>query len=328
MLKKMTLAVLGLTVSSMAAAGMYSEPPAPTCTPGDVTVPCEAKQWDLGIQALYLQPIYSASRGYRLGGTLLSNLSSTYYNDVDPDWGWGYRLEGSYHFRTGNDITATWMHYDADSKLGPYFGPFYVATTQSFIPGTYRQYVDNRFDQVNVVMGQHVDFGLLKNARFYGGLQYADIQVDATNYYNLPLTVQAATFGIRTFNNTDFNGVGPVIGIDYSYDLSPSFSITANTAGSILYGTSRINRADVYNVGLVALNDYGSKHSIVPSFEAKLGANYAYPVAQGVLNIQGGYHVLNYFNALQDVEFQCCTRVVAYSDFGLYGPYLGLKWVG
>lgn len=319
MLKKTFLAVLGLTASTLVAAGEMG----PACVPGNVTVPCPAAQWDIGIEALYLQPLYGANRSYEPASLF------NYFKDVDPDWGLGYRVQGGYLFSTGSDITGSWVHYDADSRLAPYVGNYKIVTTDSYFPGTYRQYIENRFDQVNLVMGQHADFGLFKNMRFFGGLQYAEIQVDATYYYNVPLIVQAGTFGVRTFNNTDYNGVGPVLGIDYSYDITPNFSLTANTAGSILYGSARLNRADVYGVGLVAVSDYASRHAVVPSVEARLGANYAYAIGQGLLNIEGGYQVTNYFNPLQSRSFGVCpVRTVSSADFGLYGPYLGVKWLG
>lgn len=328
MLKKLTLAVIGLAVSGAASAGMYSTPPAPSCTPGDVTVPCELDQWNLGVRALYLKPLYSNEAGYR---NVFRSSTLSVPRDIDSDWGWGYRLEGSYHFSTGSDITMDWTHYDTEDN---HFG--YVGTV--VLPGIgasnqlYRLFIENKFDQVNLVMGQHVDMGLLKDARFYGGMQYANIRVNATNYYvGLPTAIATATSGVRDPSYTDFNGVGPTFGIDYAYEVTPGLSITANTATSILYGTTRLNRSTVFGNGLVLRNNYASRKAIVPSFEAKLGANYAYPMALGVLNLEGGYQAVNYFHPLQSIQepgFDSPLRTIVNTNFGLYGPYLGLKWVG
>lgn len=315
MLKKTTIAVLGLAASSIATAGTMG----PVCTPGNVTVPCVAQQWDLGVQALYLESAYSATKGYR---ETFSVADPRRLDDVNS-WDWGYRLEGSYHFNTGNDVTVAWTHLSSDSNQTGIssFTPFTL-----FTPVYAYGSKQDRFDQVNLVLGQHADFGLVKKMRFYGGMQYANIQINNTTFF--PGAVPQ--FGnISMFANTDFKGFGPVTGLDYSYNLTDSLSVTANGAGSILYGTSRINTGIVASPsGLVAASAYGSKKAIVPSLEAKLGANYAYAMAQGVLNLEGGYQVVNYFSPLQGQLFDVFGNSLSSSDYGLYGPYVGVKYVG
>ncbi|KGP62332.1 membrane protein [Legionella norrlandica] len=317
MFKKTSLALLGLAASSYVSAGTMG----PVCTPGNVTVPCEARAWDLGIQALYLKSVYDADRAYRQVQILPDR-----YEDVHG-WDWGYRLEGSYHFNTGNDVTINWTHYSDYVSPNGLIGS--VAVFPINFPYSVTGIYKNRFDQVNLVVGQHADFGLVKNIRFYGGLQYAKIDVDDTNYY---ATIFPVLGPVQLFDNTDFNGLGPVWGIDYSYDLTSAFSVTANGAASILYGTGR------YNLGYAAFpagpngaivnSIYASKKMIVPSLEAKLGLNYAYNMPQGVLNIEGGYQVMNYFNALHSQFLQTITTSLANSDYGLYGPYIGVKYLG
>ncbi len=300
---KMTLAILGLVINSFVFAGTMSSFPARSCIPGDLTVPCEASRWDIGVQALYLKPVYSAGEVYEYA-------SAGIFKDVDK-WDWGYRIEGSYHFNTGNDLTMNWSHYDVDSNHSGYAG------------------LDNKFDQVNLVMGQQVDMGLVKNAHFYGGLQYAKILVDKTNsYLTVPPAIAAVAVGLSQYRNRDFNGVGPVIGVDYSYDLPYGLSLTADAAGSILYGTARYSSGFVFSPSnLVQASVYASKKAIVPSLEAKLGLNYAHGFAQGILNFVGGYQVINYFDVIE-TRGTAGFSAVASSNFGLFGPYFGLKWIG
>lgn len=321
MFKKTTLAIFGLATCGFASAGMYAPAPAPTCTPGDVTVPCEAKKWDLGVQALYLQPVYSANRGYEYD-------AARHYSKAEPKWDWGYRLEGSYHFNTGNDITMTWMHYNAKTERATYSA--LVPMTESYLP--FEAELDNKFDQVNLVLGQHTDMGLVKNARFYGGLQYARIRFDSNNEFNLspqPALMAAAPFtGINQYRNSVFYGVGPVIGVDYSYDLTSNFSITANSATSILVGNRRYSHGYVLAPTGVVLFGLSNIHQVVvPSMEAKLGVNYAAELAQGTFNIEAGYQAVNYFNVFETRDSAGFQGVQSSSNFGLYGPYLGVKWV-
>lgn len=183
-------------------------------------------------------------------------------------------------------------------------------------------------------MGQLANFGLVKKMRFYAGLQYASIESDEANYFYAPINFGGTLGSVRVeqYNNTEFKGVGPAVGIDYSYNLNDSWSLTANGAASILLGHSKYFNDYVAvpagTAGAAVYSLYGSKNAIVPSLEAKLGVNYAYSFASGVLNVQGGYQALNYFNALQSQNLQNATVPIGNSDYGLYGPYFGVKYVG
>lgn len=313
MLKKATLAVLGLAATGYASAGTMG----PVCAPGNVTVPCEAKRWDLGVQGLYMNSIHGAKRGYRF-------VSGNRFEDANDDWGWGYRIEGSYHFNTGNDVTFTWMHFLNTVKsdlVGSLPAPLPALTVPFNVNN------QDRFDQVNAVLGQFVDVSASKKMRFYGGLQYAKIENDSSNSFAAAVPALQAT-SLRFFDNSDFDGFGPVIGLDYAYSITNELSVTANGAGSILYGTGRYHAGLQSNpLQVTAFSVYASKKSVVPSLEAKLGVNYAYAMPQGVLNLEGGYQVVNYFSALQS-QNQVLANAIDSVDYGLAGPYFGLKYVG
>lgn len=329
MLKKTALIVLGLTASGFASAGTMG----PVCVPGDVTVPCEARHWDIGVQALYFRPTYTADRGYELNATnglsLANGLPNGFnygYRKNEPEWDWGYRIEGSYHFNTGNDVTLTLIRFDNGNTRYGFrgFTDFSAAT----LP--YDLNLSNRFDQLNILLGQHVDMSAAKKIRFYGGFQYAKIRLEETREFTVvpaALLRQRAS-GLAQYNKSEVYGFGPTLGIDYSYNLFLSgLSVTANGATSLLTGISRFaNGYVVAPTGLVRFNDSFTRKVVVPSFEAKLGLKYEHEFTNGALSLEGGYQAINYFDVFKArgrVSTQPST-----TNFGLYGPYFGAKWVG
>lgn len=312
---KLAIIVMSLTIQSAAMAGMSA---APTCLPGNVTVPCADATWEVALKVLYLKSLYDANAAYESN----SINDNSRYREVDNDWGWGYQLQGAYHFSTGSDITMGWLHYDNDAKQYGLKNDFFALAIPTQPLAEYNVALNNTFDQVNLVMGQHADLGMFKNVRFYGGLQYARIRAESSSQFtNVPFN----QFSRTTFS--DSKGVGPVIGIDYSYDMANGLSLVANAASAIIYGNGRYSSGFIREGTLVLSASYATKKIIMPALEAKLGVNYAYTAPMGTLNVEAGYQALNYFNALQTRGATALGRLTD-TDFGLYGPYLGLHWVG
>lgn len=309
-LKKTAVAVLALS-SSAAFAGTMG----PVCTPGSVTVPCESTAWDFGVQALYIQAVYDADFGYNHYTT---NNNSITMGDNDQDWGWGFKLEGSYHFNTGNDFNVNWYHYSktTDHRFNGVVAPI------DLIDSNYSLSTKPRWDAVNLEFGQHVDFGDMKNIRFHGGAQFARIKTDSNLHSNVATSVGSASSERR------FNGFGPRVGADMSYDWGNGVSVYANSAAAVLVGTSKFNGAS--NLALTgpvapATSINGSKRALVPELEAKLGGKYTYAMASGDLTADVGYMWQNYFNAN---HLALPVLGSAEADFGVQGLYFGLKWVG
>ncbi|KTD42760.1 major outer membrane protein [Legionella parisiensis] len=315
-LKKTALAVLALGSSAVFAGTM-----GPVCTPGNVTVPCPATGWNIGGQALILQTMTDNDISLNIASTPTGVAINT---DLDAQWNWGFQIEGSYHFNTGNDITLTWYHLDTgwnNTEFAPAFDP------DTLVGFGHK----NRWDAVNGEFGQFVDFSANKKIRFHGGWQFASIKRSvhafATDFDN---GVPDYTVGFN--GSTQYNGFGPRTGIDMNYVFGNGFGIYAKAAAAVLVGSQKHN----YNVGFVDADGSvpllpvvftadvsGTRTSIVPELEAKLGASYTYAMAQGDLTLDAGYMWFDYIHALNTTVLP-----VTSTDFAAAGPYFGLKYVG
>lgn len=323
MLKKFKLRKTAAAVLALASGIAFAGTMGPVCAPIPVTVPCESCGWDFGVQALYLQHRGHEHDGYFLADSSYSTFGTSYgnrnfYHDpLDNDWDWGFKLEASYHFSTGNDINVNWYHYDEsdDHDLSNwYFNSF---ASSEYVAGNYRHRLNPQWDAVNFEFGQMVNFGEHKVIRFHGGLQYARLERDRR--WDITSITDSRFFGLARAEdrNEEFNGIGPRVGLDMAYHFGNGFAIYANGASALLVGENKFRNNNFL------FNFYGNttRDEVVPELEAKVGAKYGYATGSGEFTLDAGWMVVNYFHPLR-------TWNNIQTDFSLNGPYFGAKWVG
>lgn len=309
-LKKTAVAVLALG-SSVAFAGTMG----PVCAPGNVTIPCERSAWDIGGKALYLQ---TTRTGNLFDGNAVTTVGTgTVIRDVNSRWGWGFMIEGSYHFNTGNDLNLNWYHLDRK-------------TNRTFVDGSFAgaYSINPKWDAVNLELGQQIDLSDMKSIRLHAGVEYARINhrlgfiataASINRFTNVQTLVNS---GVAVGDNVTYNGFGPRLGADLNYGLGNGFGLYANGAGSLLIGTLKQAIGGYVGSDATLYNISASKTTMVPELEAKLGARYDWAMAQGDFGLDVGYMWVNYFDA------QATTFFGDHANFGLHGVYAGLKWVG
>ena len=364
-LKKTVTAVLALGGSAVFAGGM-----GPVCSPGNITIPCERSGWEVGAAALYLQSDFNNGWSY-IGGTSARSFAAsgllaaragpstpgglarptnttTTYSNFNPSWNWGFEVDASYYFNTGNDINVSWYHLNTGNSL---FGPFFTNGTGNIItpnqnPGALLKanttvtntiettYISNlKWDAVNAELGQYVDFSANKRIRFHGGAQYAEIKASVSTYgsnassldgvFGVPMATPVSTTG--NFNSR-YSGFGPRAGMDMNYDFANGFGIYGKLAAAVLVGTSKFNNSRSGSNGLSSMSS-GSKNAIVPELEAKLGGSYTYAFSHGSLTLDAGYLWFNYFNVLDTDAMPLSQGTIAETDYSSSGPYVGLTYV-
>ena len=321
-LKKTAVAVLALGSSAVFAGTM-----GPVCAPGNVTVPCERTAWDVGAQALYLQPAYAVEGNYPSIVVNNTTHNNGTYNSINPNYQWGFMVEGSYHFGMGNDVNINWYRVHNTNNYTTTLETAIAANSATSYAAS--AWANPQWDQVNVEMGQHVDFGDMKYIRLHGGVQYSRI---ATSF-----STQANAIARDESANSIYNGFGPRGGVDATYELGNGFGVYGKGAGALLVGSGSFSNSSYVNSVSTGSSSY-SRTTIVPELEGKLGVKYDYAMAQGDVTLDVGWMWVNYFNAQENgapgqqfvgAGTSAVNRgFVSANDFGIQGLYFGAKWVG
>lgn len=282
----------------------------PACVKEGVTVPCERRAWEIGGQALYLN-VTNTNMGNALASFTNSNNETEFFNPF-THWQWGFMLEGAFHFNKGSDLNLNWYHYNNLQS------PTFLQNTPTVSPVSINSALNTQWNAVNGEYGQLIDFTDYSNLRLFGGGQYFQLIHNIT--YNVSSLSSSESL------NTRYNGFGPRIGADLAHHWANGFALYATGAASLLIGDADFNTTTVGFADAVVGTSHASILSLVPELEGKLGAKYLYALSQGDLSLNLGYMWVNYFNAYNYITVGRSLDTT--SDFGVNGPYIGMKWLG
>lgn len=334
-LKKTIAAILVLS-SSMVFAGNKA---CLTCQ--DVNV------WQVTTSALYLRPSFGGNGlGYSAFGNyagadnqqvIRTDNGTNYIYNVTPRRSLGFQLTGDYRYCFGNDFKIDWYHlYNSVNGHLPH-GTLFSGSVDGFYAGDLQ--LTTRFDAVNIEFGH--EFNLLKSEllRLHAGLQYVNIK---NTFNNQPKLFLNSNPYLNSTDTIQYYGIGPRIGLDFSYMLDCGLSFYAKAAGSLLIGSSKqtingyINVVNnIYGTIPFGTNNFISANNnvIVPELEAKLGANYEYKLPNGAsLGLNLGYLWMTYLRAIAAYTgigvVGSSIGVPTTTHFDLNGMYLGIYWKG
>lgn len=304
------------TAIAMASNAVFSGTMGSACTPGSITTPCGQKTWSFASKALYLQDSAGGLDfpGYAEVGNAQNNVRT--YDNRGNNWNWGFEIEAAYEYSTGKDININWYRIDQNSK-GTAPVPLFTASGALFRA----PYIQRKphWDAVNLEFGQQINLTEQSYARIHGGAEY----VYLSETLKINSTGINPTDYVDSKRNPSFSGGGPRLGADLFYNLSNRFSVYAKGATGIYVGTAKLYRLFVLLNGNTS--EVRSSHQlIVPEIEGKLGATYTHAMASGNLSLDGGWMLVNYFQALTRIP----SSIVIDTNIGFQGPYFGLKWQG
>jgi len=313
---------LGIAILMFSNSVVFAGTMGAVCGTGHVTTSCEGTSWDFGVRALYLIPAYSG--GYYRYAAVDNSVGK--FENYDQNKGWGFFIEGSYHYNTGSDINLNVYHI-GKSKTKNFEGDFDFFGNRDAEQGF--SFIAPKWNALNIESGQYVDFGEKTTFRFHGGLQYARITifeklagVNPNGFYD------GLNFEFQS--KSTFSGIGARVGADIGYDLGYDIGLYSHVAAAVLAGYSKINNGFVGNAGIpFRTNAY--KKSMVPELEAKLGLKYDYGMAMGDLTFDLAWMWINYFNATQTIPSNFITQTtpqVVTGNFGYQGLFFGLHWLG
>lgn len=309
----------------------------------EVNIPSLKGGFKVGVEANYLQP-YGLNTIY--GHDVASDTQSitTKVLTNDPKFKFGFGLNIDYLFPgTANDLGVNYSHYSG--KTDDFYAaqeqhkvtlPTFIANfIESFHPDDF--YIDSaasaveiKQDQVDLLAGHFINLGNNLVLHLNAGLSYTRLADDNNLSYFGYVDGPDDRRVLLVNYNARFSGMGPALGIDSTYHFANTgFGLTAGIQTALYVGKQDFNISANFKRDDGAITNSSneslpSKSKVVPSVAMNLGLSYARAVNNDYnLEIEGGYRVKSYINALVDLNNDVST--VSDASLTFAGPYLNLK---
>jgi len=330
MFKKISIVLVSIGMSSAVFAGSYKDQ---VVAPVGVNLiaPDSVGVWSMGLEALYMAP---TNADFQYASVSNNATPTTSFNNksLDPEHDWGGTIDVAYLFPGQSrdvKLSYTRLHLDDShstiiSAPNVLSNPFNIGANDADDAVADSDY---DYDAVDLVFGQWVRVGERVDLHPFGGLRWANIDMDDTGRYSGG-TGDAITEG-RGKVKSEFEGIGPRAGLDTAVHVGAGISIVGTVGASLLIGdiNSKITTTNFFNETAINGNVYKNDENahVIPELDARLGVNYTYHFNPGTaLGVELGYQAVNYFD-VADKDFIDATTpntINNSEDFGYHGPYL------
>lgn len=332
-IKRLSLALIALGLSAPVFADSSS--------PFDVTVPNQNGGFNIGVDALYLQPSAgNLSYGTVYNGATAGSSSavSGTVETVDPTYHLGFDANIGYRIpNTGNDVDLDWTHLgnmsNSSSSYAPAGGSFTHVGENGF---TYSGQTGNsnaqfQYDAIDLDLGQAVMFGDYFKFHAFTGARYANLQQKIDNIYGNTSSSTGVLTSHYSYQDSQFKGLGPQVGFDGRACLPYNFGLDASLTGSLLVGSldsnASVQRIPAGTIPTPTVLSYSNNNSdrVVPALDGKLGVDYTINfnnADRSSMMIQAGYQVTNYFGVSNMI---LNNGVNSDNNVAFDGPYAGIK---
>ncbi|KTC85187.1 Lpg1974 family pore-forming outer membrane protein [Legionella brunensis] len=277
---------------------------------GEENVVLPTSNW-VAITPLYLKPVIGSHiLIYGTSQTVNDGITTIKEHVINPDYNPGFNINLGHTFENsanGIVLQYTRIHTnDSDSFSGPGVLSLSSGNTSSPVPGTISGNLKLKLDQVDVMVSREIhpfdNFELLLKA----GLRYAQID----RLFNFSLQQAAPIFNGNATEQENYEGVGPVVGLNGEYLVTKNLGWSGMLDAALLSGSVN-NQIAFHGSSGTTLFSTGADSGILPIVEAGLGITYNGNLSSATnIKIGVGYEVANYFDLAQ-----------AHHNVSYSGPY-------
>jgi hypothetical protein len=334
LVSQVTLALLAVGAVSAASAGTMGNPVA---VPAGINLiaPDSTGMWSFGVEGLWA---ISNNQDFQYAAVdtvdVASGTAKQNNKSVQGKNDWGIAANINYMF-AGNsrdvNLQYTGVFFNnsdsTSTATGAIQGVFpMLATGADEAKGSSKE----DLNRVDLTFGQLISIGDRVDLHPFAGVSFANLSVVNKATYNIEGVPDET---VATFKGTsNFWGVGPSVGIDGAVHLGDGWSIVGRAGAALFVGELNSEFKDRTTTVTDLDGGFTSKQdnsvTVVPELDARLGVDYMYAFNPNTsMNIQVGYEVANYFNAInQDaIDSTFVNANNNASDFNYYGPYLRLQ---